>query len=331
MKLKLLAMRALAAFLSLSLLFGPELSRKAWGQDEAASASDEEIQTIQQLAKAGYLGSKKDYYLSDKPLTDPDITNALIAIDATLLKVDLKSLKPGDKRYQLVDLKSILAMAKDREEDIRAQKISAWIFERRLEKMIAALSQPEAQASPTEEPTPETLAAKPSPVPSPTVTPVPGPNREEWNEMRDSSRDLSKRLGEIQEKYEKRIADVEAGNKETKVGYGEAQEQLKLVQRLLDHIQNDQKKLEERLAEVSKKADEKNITDTELQRDLNLMRKDLRDNTQDVSILKQEVEKLNEPGKEAATPLDQALTSKWLVGGALLVGLSALVISLTRK
>ncbi len=82
---------------------------------------------------------------------------------------------------------------------------------------------------------------------------------------------------------------------------------------------------------IGKKAEEKNITDSELQRDLSLMRKDLRDNTQDVSILKQELERLKEPGKEVASPLDQALTSKWLVGGALLVGITALVVALTRK
>ncbi len=119
--------------------------------------------------------------------------------------------------------------------------------------MIAAVSPAEVTAPAAAEPTPEAAAPKPSPAASPTAAPVSGPSKEEWNEVRESSKDLSKRLGDLQEKIDKKFTDVEAGNKEIKAGYVESQEQLKLVQRLLDHIQNDQKKLEEHLIEVEKK------------------------------------------------------------------------------
>jgi hypothetical protein len=290
----------------------------------------EETQAIQQLAKAGYLGDKKDYYLSAKTLTDEDVTNALIAIDANLLKIDLKSVIPDDKRYQLEDLKTILGMVKDRADELRAQKVSVWIFQHRLQKMVEAVN-PASAATPV-----STLAASKSdriPVISatPTETPVLGPNRAEWNDMKDTIKDLTKKVGDLQDKYEKKLGEIEISDQEIKTSHGEFQEQLKLIQKILDHVQNDQKKLEDRLEEVAKKAGEKNVTDTELKQDLLIMHKDLRDNKEDVSILKQEVEKLNAPAKSHGTPLDDLLGSKWVAGGALLVGVTALVIALTKK
>ena len=328
--MKTVIIRSVALLLVFCISLGPDLARMAWAQDKADSASDEEIQTIQQLAKAGYLGDKKETYLLAKTLTDEDVTNALIIMDTNILKVDLRGLKPGDERYRPEDLKALLSLVKDREEDIRAQKVSAWIFEHRLQKMIEALAPGEAKSAVAAEPTP---TAVPSPVvlAPPTPTPIPGPNRYEWDEMKDSLKDQSKRLVELEDKVEKKMAVVEATNTEIKTSYTEVQEQLKLVQKLIDRVQGDQKKLEDRVEEVGKKANEKAVTDDELKQELTLLRKDLRDNKQDVSILKQEVAKLDAPEKDHPSALDDILGSKWVAGGALLVGITALVVAFTRK
>jgi heme oxygenase len=107
---------------------------------------------------------------------------------------------------------------------------------------------------------------------------------------------------------------------------------LKLVKNLLERVQDDLKKTDNRLEETAKKASEKNISDTELEQELTVMHKDVRDNTQDVSILKQEVAKLDKSTSVAGqSPLDEVLGSKYVAGGALLVGLAALIISLSRK
>ncbi len=320
--------RFLSGFLVFLLCMGPDLLRGVWAQGDAGGAADGEVRTLQRLARSGYLGDKADYYLSHKALSDEDVVNALIAIDANILKVDLKGLKPGDKRYQPGDLQSLLEMVQDRSEDIRAEKVSAWAFQHKLQKMIAILAPSESPDTPPAASAAPTVSAPP---PSPTPTPVPGPSREELNEVKGDLRDLSKRLRELQERYEKRMDEMEMSNGQMRAANGKLREPSNLVQTLLDRVQADQKRIGDRLDEVDKKAGEKNVTDAELERDLTLMRKDLRDNTQDISVLKQQVEKLNMPDKENGTPLDQALNSKWLAGGALLVGLTALVISLTRK
>jgi uncharacterized coiled-coil DUF342 family protein len=100
----------------------------------------------------------------------------------------------------------------------------------------------------------------------------------------------------------------------------------------MDRVQDDLNKASQRLDEVSKKASEKTLTDTEFQQDLTVMHKDIRDNTQDLSVLKQQIAKLDKTGEEKnRSSLDDLLGSKWVAGGALLVGVTALVVSLTRK
>jgi hypothetical protein len=105
-----------------------------------------------------------------------------------------------------------------------------------------------------------------------------------------------------------------------------------LVKNLLDRVQEDLQKTQARLEQVAQKAEEKNITDTELEQELTVMHKDMRDNVQDVSILKQEVAKLDKSGEvKGENVLDQMLDSKWLSGGALVVGVAALIVALTNK
>jgi hypothetical protein len=57
----------------------------------------------------------------------------------------------------------------------------------------------------------------------------------------------------------------------------------------------------------------------------------LRDDTEDISVLKEEVAKLDKTDNGPRNALDDFLSSKWLPGGALIVGLTALAVSLLRK
>jgi hypothetical protein len=336
--MKRFAQNLLVVFLASILVLSPRIVQMALAQDDTDAAPVEEVQTLQNLAQKGYLGDKKDFYLSAKGLTEDDITDALLKIKDQLALVDFKTLQPGDKNYQVEDLKALLTLIKDKSDDILARKVSAWKFQRRVEKMIAALSPVSANGTPV-----ATAASTPQPTetpsPVPTATPVPGPTHEEWNQMKDDMKDLVKKTSDLQDAYDKKIQtleknddDVMKDDSELKTTDVDLQEQLKLVKKILDQVQDNLNKTGDRLDQVSQKASEKAITDTELEQELTILHKDLRDNSQDVTILKEEVAKLDKTNAEAGqSPLDQFLNSKWLAGGALAVGLTALVVSLTRK
>lgn len=342
--------QCLVLYLASSLCLTPPLIQAAFAADEAPdaaspdSAPPEEVQAVQQLAKMGYLGDKKDFILTAKALTEDDITDAVLKANDALAPVDLKTLKAGT--YRLEDLQALLNLVKDKSEDIRARKVSAWKYQNKLQKMIAALSLDQAPPALEGAKKPAETEAASTPPPSPTATPLPGPSREEFSGMKDDLRDLAKKVGDMQSLFDKKFEalqksddEVKASNVEMKTSttalktsQDELQEQLKLVKRLLERVQEDLKKTDDHLEEVAKKAAEKSVTDVELQQELNIMHKDLRDNTQDVSILKQEVAKLDKTNAQAGeSPLDSALSSKWLAGGALLVGITALVLTLTKK
>ena len=318
------------------LVLTPRMIGLAFAQDAPEAASSDDLKAIQQLAKKGYLGDKKDPYLSAKTLTDDQVTDALIAIYGRLKEVDLKSLSPQNGDYKLEDLALLQQMVNDRSEEIRAKKVSSWTFNNRLKKMIAAVSPADTGDAAA---TPAASTTVPTPAPASTPTPVPGPSRAEWDDMKNTLKDLSKKLADLQETYDKKMDAVQKSNEENKTvvadvksGNADNLEQLKLVKRLLEQVQDNIKKTDDRLDEVSKKASQKSITDIQLQQELDIMHKDLRDDTQDVSILKQEVARLDKTNEQAGqSPLEDLLGSKWVAGGALVVGLTALVIALTRK
>ena len=320
----------LILFLVSTLTGGPGMVPLVFAQDSPAPAPDDQIQTLRQLAKAGYLGDQKDLYLSSKTLSDDQVTDGLLKINDLLSQVDPKSLKPGNGTYQLEDLKALLSLLQDKTDDIVARKASAWKFKSQVKRMILSLTPVgkdravEAQVPPTATPS--------APPPTATPTPIPGPSRAEWDEMKGTVKDLIKKTDDMRDTYDQKMSSVQKSNDEAKASNSEAQEQLRLVKKLLDQVQDDLNKTGARLDEVAQKASQKSITDTELQQELTIMHKDLRDNSQDVGILKEEVAKLSkEDEKDGQSPLDQILSSKWVSGGALVVGLTALIVSLTRK
>jgi hypothetical protein len=305
----------------------------AFAQTTPTPASDADIQTVKQLAKAGYLGDKKDLYLSAKSLTANDVVDALLKINDQIMKIDMKTFDPDQQTYQLADLQTLLKLTQDRAADIRARKASAWKLENRLQKMITILT-PEEET----ETEPETAAVTPVPSPTPTVvaptataTPIPGPSREEWTELKQSLKDLNKKTVEMQDAYEIKLATSKKVDDDIKLGNSDIQEQLKLVKKLLDRVQEDLKKSEDRFEGIEEKVKQKLSIDIEMQQELKVMRKDLRDNTEDVSVLKKEVAKLDKTDSlQNQNPIDDFLGSKWVAGGALVIGLTALTISLTR-
>lgn len=330
-----LFVKGLAFLLALTLVFTPGMVRLALAQDDSDGAPQDQVKTLQQLAQKGYLGDKKDAFLSAKNPGDDDITDALVTIYQGLSQLDLKNLKPDDPIYKVDDLKALHQLVEDKKEDILARKVSAWKFEKRIEKMMGLLDPSAAPASTAS----AAAQAEEKPAPLPTATPIPGPSKEEVDQLRDELKDLSKKTTDMQDSLEKRLAatqksngDLKQSNDELEKMNADSQEQLKLVKKLMDQVQADLQKTDEHLETVAQKANEKSITDTELQQELEVMHKDVRDNSQDVSILKQEVAKLDKSGEKAGqSPLDDILGSKWLAGGALVVGVTALIISLTRK
>lgn len=313
--------RGLVGLLVSLLAFSPGSFQVVLAQDAPAPARPAEVQILRQLATAGYLGDKKDFYLTTPTLSEDDVTDALLQMDDALLKVDPKSLA-SSPAYQLGDLQALLRLAQEKADAIRDRKVSAWKFETHLKKMIAALAPPGT-------PSPEAAATV---APAPKPTPIPGPTQAEFNDLKAAVGDLSRKTGDLQGVYDKKVADLQASNDGLKASNNDLREQLRLVKNLLDRVQQDLKDTGSRLDDVAQKATQKSINDTQLQQELEIMHKDVRDNTQDVGILKEQVAKLDKSNSDAGqSPLDQVLTSKYLAGGALLVGLAALVVSFTRK
>ncbi len=160
----------------------------ALAQDDADSAPPEQIRTLQHLAEKGYLGDKKDFYLSAKELTEDDITDGLLRIKDQLASLDLKTLQPGDKNYSVEDLKVLLALLIDKSEDIRARKASAWKFRKKVEDMLASLAPASLDATPAL----VTAVALPSPRKRPSRLPPTrlfrDPAARKWNQMKGDMR-----------------------------------------------------------------------------------------------------------------------------------------------
>ncbi|HVZ80666.1 MAG TPA: hypothetical protein VHE12_07685 [bacterium] len=319
------------------LALSPQLALTAFAQDASDAAPADQVKTLRDLAQKGYLGDKKASALPDGALTGDDVTDALLKANDRISGVDLASLKPGDKAFQVQDLQALLTLVKQKAGAIRARKVSAWTFEKRLEKMITLLSVDTDETE--EEPTPAQTAKAAAPEPTATATPVPGPSRADWDQMRGDLKDLRQKLADMEAGYQKKLDAVQTSNEDLRkandslrTSDSDQQEQLKLVKKLLDHVQSDLGKSSDRLEEVAKKAAEKNLTETEFQQDLMVMRKDIRDNSQDISVLKEEFAKIDRSGDEKnQSALDDLLGSKWVAGGALLVGVTALVVALTHK
>lgn len=339
MEIKSFCLKSLIVLLVLNLVLTPGLVVAAFAQTATATvetASDDEIQAIQQLAKAGYLGDQKDHYQNAQSLTEDEVTDALLKANDFIMAADLKHLQNGKVTYQAADLQSLLDLVKDKSADIRARKVSAWKLENRLEKMIALLSAPATdEAPPVTTATADVPPATPTAVPvPPTPTPVPVPSLQDFNHLKDSFKTLDDKLTNMQLDFDKKtdqMDKIQKQNDDLKVADAGDEEQMKLIKKLLDRVQEDLKQSEDHVSDIEKRVDKKLVTDSEMKQEMTVMHKDLRDDTEDISVLKQQVAKLDKTDMGDHNPIDDFLNSKWLPGGALLVGLTALTVSLLRK
>jgi hypothetical protein len=322
-------MRRFWAFLiALVMVLGPFPAQWVFAQTADSTASADEVQEIQHLAQAGYLDAKT-IDLTAKTMSEDQVADALAAIQDHLKSIDLKSLQSGNTPYQTADLEALLQMVDDYSDLLHDRKISTWLYENRVKKMIQALA-PAADAV-TPMPSPSPTAPVPTAAVAPTATALPGPTLGDINALQDKLKDLDQRFADLQVKYDQRLQDEDSNDQLLKSKDQERQDEMKLVKNLMDTYESNLQKVNERLDQVSDKANQKTMTDEELEQELTILHKDLRDNTQDLTILKQQVSQLDAPQKVQQDPLDDFLTSKWLAGGALLVGLAALTVGLTKK
>ena len=333
--------KSCAALLVFSMAAGAFPAQWVFAQTTVPMASNDETQEIQHLIQAGYLDANAPY-ASATSLTEDQVTDALVAIQERLKAVDLKTLQTpnpspgGTAPYQLADLQILLQLVQDYSELLHDRKVSAWLYENRLQKMIQILTTSATAPQPTAvgSPTAATIAAQPTdvpPTPTPTATPIPGPTFSDLNALKDSLKDQNQRFLDLQTKTDQKFQDADADNQLLKTKEQETQDEMKLVKNLMDTYESNLQKMNERLDQISDKANQKTLTDEELEQELTIMHKDLRDNTQDLTVLKQQVSLLDAPQKTEQDPLDGFLSSKWLAGGALILGLTALTVALTKK
>jgi hypothetical protein len=254
-----------------------------------------------------------------KKPTDADVTEALMALYPDVAKIDAASWHEAGVGAS--DTGELLNLVRQKKGALRAHGLSAWSFEKKMEKLAA--SYPETTPIPSP-------VFSPTPIP-PTPTPVPkGPDEAEFKALRERVITLESETERAQSEAAIRLKAAEDAEK-AKTADREAQrEEARLLKGLVDDLQAGQKRLEASINDVDKKADKKGIDDDELRQSLSIMRKDLRDNVQDVSVLKQKVEKLMAPEKAYAKPLDKALASKWIPGAALLIALGAIAIAASK-
>jgi uncharacterized protein YhaN len=255
----------------------------------------------------------------EKP-TDVDVTEALMELYPEVVKTDAPSWREAG--VSASDTEELLNLVRQKKSALRAHGLSAWSFEKKMEKLTASY----VEATPV---------ASPTPIPStPTMTPTPlpkGPDEAEFKALRERVKTLESETERAQSEAAIRLKAAEDAEKAKSADREAQREEARLLKGLVDDLQAGQKRLESSIDMVDKKADKKGIDDDELRQSLSIMRKDLRDNVQDVSVLKQKVEKLMAPEKTYAKPLDKALASKWIPGAALLIAVGAIVIAVSKK
>jgi len=307
-------------------------------------ATEAEVSLLNRLAKNGFLGEKRGHYLKAKSFTGEEVVEALVEIDKALPSLQGNGTQAGATHTE-EDLRGLLDLVKGRKDALWDKKVQVWSFEKRVKDMmvsvgkLAASSEPgpaaeekpapkasdSAKAAPDK--APERSEEKPAPVP----TPVPEVTQAELDEVADQARELVKKLNDLSAETEKRLEKSRKETEETQRVAAENIEQLKILKKLVDQVQANLDRTGDRLEEVSLKASKNAMIDSELRQELTVLHKDMRDNSQDISVLKQEMAKLEaKKAPKGRSPLDEALTSPWVAGGALIVGLAALVVSITK-
>lgn len=142
--------------------------------------------------------------------------------------------------------------------------------------------------------------------------------------------DLEKRLDALEKAFSDFQKVRENEQKQNDIQREAQKSELELLKRLADNLSVQLSSQEKKLTEALEKLDRASRNRIEEEQVLTILRKDLRDNIEDVALLKQKIEKLMQPEKRYGSPLDKALRSKWVSGVALLFSTAALSIALAQ-
>jgi len=282
---------------------------------EASAAPSKHVKTLQAAAKAGLLGEQ---YLAKKAMTDVEVTDALVALYPVVTSIDVKTLKPGEGTAEAVTYEALLDLVSEKKGALRDRKVSAYTMEKRLQAIVAAFAEAESAKSANGK---ETAAVMPA---------ASAVSEADLKAVRESIEKVSAELADYRKAQEARLKDIEKNQADDRVKVAGAQDDLSLVRDNLDALQGNLKSLSEREAALEKKVESDGALADTQKREWSIMRKDIRDHSQDLSVLKQKVERLMAPEKQSATPLDRALSSKWVPGAAILLSLTAVVLSASK-
>ncbi len=291
----------------------------------ASPASEQQVRTLK--AAASLFGEAEDEILERKNWTDVQVTDALVALHPVVMKIDPKALKPGDEEYDRKVMEDLLALVGDKKAALRSRNLSAWTLEKHLQKIVAALTQEEVVAAEVK---------KAEAVKDGKSTAVEKVAEAEKETSSDGLKEVRSSLDRVQTDVkelrvtESRLKEVEREAEADRVKVSGVQDDLSLIRDNLDALQENLKGIGGRLDEIEKKVGEKGLDTDDQKREWTLMRKDIRDHSQDLSVLKQKVENLMAPEKKTASSMDRVISSKWLPGGALLISLAAVVIAASK-
>ncbi len=317
---------------------------------KAAPAMEAQVELLRRLARLSPFASLGEFAAKPSP-TDADLTDALARLYPDAVKAQAAAWREAG--LSASDAQSLLELVRERKESLRAKGLSAWTYEKRLERVVASYAPPAAEANTTTAPAAmvpsvdkaevDALRAKLKDVESQGesakaqasqaltgIEKLQAQTQERLQTLQTQTTHVQEQVERLQSEAALRAKAADEAEKARSEDREAQREEARLLKQLVEDLQEGQKRLEAQLAAVDKKAETKRLDDQELRDSLTLMRKDLRDNSQDVSVLKQKVEKLMAPEKSNAKPLDKALGSKWLPGAAVLIAIGAVAIAASK-
>lgn len=297
-------------------------TKAAEEKPEPSPAPSKHVKTLKAAAKAGLLGEE---ILAKKTMTDVEVTDALVALFPVVTKIDPKTLKPGMENQDVVTYEALLDLVVEKKGAIRARNLSAYTMEKRLQGIITALTDT-GEVKNIEE-------AKVVSTPTRVVSSGEGMGAmmdADWKAIRGSLDKVTAELSDMRKAQEMRFKEVEKAGIDDRTKVAAVQDDLSLIRDNLDALQENLKGIGDRVESMAKKVDEKGLDAEGQKREWTIMRKDIRDHSQDLSALKQKVEKLMAPEKSTASALDKALTSKWVPGAAILLSLGAIALAASK-
>ena len=169
-------MKALTRLLVLTLSFSLVMTPGLWAAVDAepsptvtipavevAMAPQNQVDLLKRLSKLEPLEVLKPWG-SKKKLTETDVTDALVAAFPVIQALDASVVKGDDSAFSPEDWNALLQLVRDKKGALRARKVSAWSYEKKLEKIVSLASDESATATVSSE---KPASATPTPGPPP--------------------------------------------------------------------------------------------------------------------------------------------------------------------